>query len=204
VNHRPLALLLTPPILALALAACGQGDHSSHAASPAGAAPSVVPSATASDTAAIFNQQDTTFASNMIQHHRQAVEMADVVSGRSTDQKVIDLAAKIKAAQEPEITTMNGWLKSWGMPEVEDMSGMDMGGSMPGMMSATDLADLTALKGSAFDQKFLTMMIAHHEGAIAMAKEQVAKGQSAPAKALAQQVTADQTAEIAQLRGMLG
>jgi uncharacterized protein (DUF305 family) len=140
----------------------------------------------------------------MIHHHRQAVEMADLVAGRSTDQKVIDLAARITAAQGPEITTMNAWLKSWGMPEVEDMSGMDMGGSMPGMMSAIDLADLAAAKGTQFDRTFLTMMIAHHEGAIIMAKEQVSQGQNADAKALAERVLTDQTAEIAQIRGMLG
>ena len=151
-----------------------------------------------------FNQQDTTFASNMIQHHGQAVQMADLVASRSTDQKVIDLAAKIKAAQSPEIATMNSWLKSWGMPEVEDMSGMDMGGSMPGMMSAADLADLAAAKGAEFDRMFLTMMVAHHEGAITMAKEQVTKGKNADAKALAGKVVADQSAEIAQIRGMLG
>ncbi len=203
-THRPLVLVVIAPVLALTLAACGQGDRSSHAASPAGSASAVVPSASTSVAAAAFNQQDTTFASNMIQHHRQAVEMAGLTSGRSTDQKVIDLAAKIKAAQEPEVTMMNGWLKSWGMPEVEDMSGMDMGGSMPGMMSATDLAGLAALKGSAFDKKFLTMMIAHHEGAVTMAKEQILKGQNADAKAFAQKVVTDQTAEISQIRAMLG
>lgn len=197
------ALILAAPALALALSSCG-GDQSS---APGAAAGTASPGASGSSAAALavgFNQQDTTFASNMIQHHGQAVQMADLVASRSTDQKVIDLAAKIKAAQSPEIATMNSWLKSWGMPEVEDMSGMDMGGSMPGMMSAADLADLAAAKGAEFDRMFLTMMVAHHEGAITMAKEQVTKGKNADAKALAGKVVADQSAEIAQIRGMLG
>ena len=197
------ALILAAPALALALSSCG-GDQSS---APGAAAGPASPGASGSSAAALavgFNQQDTTFASNMIQHHGQAVQMADLVASRSTDQKVIDLAAKIKAAQAPEIATMNSWLKSWGMPEVEDMSGMDMGGSMPGMMSAADLADLAAAKGAEFDRMFLTMMVAHHEGAITMAKEQVTKGKNADAKALAGKVVADQSAEIAQIRGMLG
>ena len=197
------ALILAAPALALALSSCG-GDQSS---APGAAAGTASPGASGSSAAALavgFNQQDTTFASNMIQHHGQAVQMADLVASRSTDQKVIDLAAKIKAAQAPEIATMNSWLKSWGMPEVEDMSGMDMGGSMPGMMSAADLADLAAAKGAEFDRMFLTMMVAHHEGAITMAKEQVTKGKNADAKALAGKVVADQSAEIAQIRGMLG
>lgn len=99
---------------------------------------------------------------------------------------------------------MNGWLKAWGMPAVDDMSGMDMGGSMPGMMSAAEMSDLMAMKGPSFDRRFLTMMIAHHEGAIVMAKQQIAQGLNSQAKALAQKVTVDQAAEIVQIRRMLG
>jgi uncharacterized protein (DUF305 family) len=197
VNRTRTALVLAAPALALALSACG-GNQSSATGAAAGQSSSAAASAVG------FNQQDTTFASNMIQHHGQAVQMADLVASRSTDQKVIDLAAKIKAAQSPEIATMNGWLKSWGMPAVEDMSGMDMGGSMPGMMSASELAGLAAAKGAEFDRMFLTMMVAHHQGAITMAEEQMTQGKNADAKALAGKVVADQTAEIAQIRGMLG
>ena len=202
-NRTRIVLILVTPALALALSACG-GNQSSSTGAAAGQSSAAADGSSAAALAVGFNQQDTTFASNMIQHHGQAVQMADLVASRSTDQKVIDLAAKIKAAQSPEIATMNGWMKSWGMPEVENMSGMDMGGSMPGMMSASELADLAAAKGAEFDRMFLTMMVAHHQGAITMAEGQVTQGKNADAKALAGKVVADQTAEIAQIRGMLG
>ena len=164
------------------------------------------PTASSSSTAmqADNNAQDASFAANMISHHRQAIEMAELVSGRSSNAKVIALAERIKAAQAPEIETMSGWLKSWGMTVPEDMSGMDMGGSMPGAMSEADMQKLSGMKGAEFDEMFLTMMISHHEGAIEMANTEVASGKNAQAKELAQKVISDQTAEIAEIRSLLG
>ncbi|WP_405981973.1 DUF305 domain-containing protein [Streptomyces sp. NBC_00158] len=58
-------------------------------------------------------------------------------------------------------------------------------------------------RGNAFDTMFLTMMIGHHEGAVAMAKAEKQQGAHGPAKALADDIITSQTAEIAQMRGML-
>jgi uncharacterized protein (DUF305 family) len=85
----------------------------------------------------------------------------------------------------------------------EDMAGHDTGEAMPGMMSAADLADLKAAKGAEFDWMFLTMMITHHQGALTMAKTQVATGSNPNATTLAQTIIAAQTTEIRQMRGLL-
>jgi uncharacterized protein (DUF305 family) len=88
---------------------------------------------------ATFNDADATFAQQMIPHHQQAVTMAELAGTRATDPEVKRLAAQIKAAQGPEITTMTGWLSAWGKPAPTDSldHGMNMsGGSMPGMMSS--------------------------------------------------------------------
>jgi uncharacterized protein (DUF305 family) len=47
------------------------------------------------------------------------------------------------------------------------------------------------------------MMIEHHEGAIAMAKDEQAKGSYAPAKTTAGQVITAQNAEITKMRQLL-
>ncbi|MGC1214715.1 MAG: DUF305 domain-containing protein [Micromonospora sp.] len=47
------------------------------------------------------------------------------------------------------------------------------------------------------------MMIAHHEGAITMAKDEVAKGVNPDAKALAQQISTAQQGEIDTMRKVL-
>ncbi len=167
-----------------------------------------------SSASADFNDADVTFAQDMIPHHRQATEMAALAKTRTDTTAVLDLASAIQAAQGPEIDTMTGWLKSWGKDvpaEGDSMGGMDhssMSGddasSMPGMMSDDQLTELKAASGTAFDQMFLTMMLEHHEGAVEMAKTEQSDGKNADAKALAATIEKDQTAEIAQMRDLLG
>lgn len=161
-----------------------------------------------SDTPAqAFNKADVSFAQDMIPHHRQATEMAQLAADRTDNTKVSDLATKIIAAQQPEIDTMSGWLKSWGKKvpaDSSDMSGMDHGGSsMPGMMSADQMSSLKAASGPEFDQMFLTMMISHHEGAIEMAAAEQAGGKYNPAVDLAKKIQADQATEISSMKSLL-
>ncbi|MEO5877254.1 MAG: DUF305 domain-containing protein [Streptosporangiaceae bacterium] len=183
-----------------AVAGCGGDDmkgmdHGSSASSPSS------PNA----QSASHNDQDVMFAQQMIPHHRQAVEMARLASSRTENPEVKTLATQIEGAQDPEITAMTGWLKEWGAALPEDgMPGMDHGGAgMPGMMTDADMMSLTKASGAGFDRMFLTMMIKHHEGAIAMAKEEQSKGSSAPAETLAGSIITGQTAEISTMRGLL-
>jgi uncharacterized protein (DUF305 family) len=207
--HRKLirrtALAATAGVAALVLSACGGGGHDMGSMG----SDSADPSASASAEAGKYNDADVSFATEMIQHHRQAVEMADLAADSASSQEVKDLATKIKGAQDPEIKTMSGWLTSWGEEVPADMSGMeghDMGDmtSMPGMMSSEDMDKLEKASGAEFDKMFLEMMIKHHEGAVSMAKTEKANGESGPAVKLADDVITAQTAEIEQMNKMLG
>ena len=82
-----------------------------------------------------FNDADVAFAQMMIPHHEQAIEMADLVPERASSEEVEALAARIKAAQAPEIELMTSWLEEWDQPLEGEMGGMDMGegGQMEGM-----------------------------------------------------------------------
>jgi len=195
-------MLLAAGLASITLAACGAASTTS--ATPAATALSS--SATAGATGQAHNTADVTFAQGMIPHHKQAVVMAQLASNRAKSPAVKTLAAQIQSAQDPEITTMTGWLTSWGQPtEQPAMSGMvghDMG-SMGGMMSDADMTKLSTLTGAAFDREFLTMMTAHHNGAIGMARTQLAQGQYAPAKTLAQDIITSQSAEIAKMKTLL-
>jgi uncharacterized protein (DUF305 family) len=146
-----------------------------------------------------FNDADVTFAQGMIPHHQQAVEMADLADGRAESPEVIDLAERIKAAQDPEIEQMQGWLEDWGqeMPEAMDHEGMS------GMMSEDDMTALEGASGAEFDEMFLTMMIEHHEGAIEQAETELDEGQNAEAVELAQTIIDAQQAEIEEMQGIL-
>lgn len=188
----------------LTLAACGSDDDSMGDMPGMGSSSDMRSTTTTSpDATADFNDADVTFATDMIPHHRQAVEMAELAETRAESQEVKDLAAQIEAAQDPEIETMTGWLTAWGQPIPEDMTGMDMSGSMPGMMSMEDMQNLENASGAEFDQMFLTMMIEHHQGAIEMAKTEQTDGSNEAAIQLAEDIEAAQTTEITTMEGLL-
>ena len=161
------------------------------------------PSTTASAgaNAAAHNDADVNFAQMMIPHHQQAVEMATLAETRAQDPELKQLAATIKAAQQPEITAMTGWLTAWGQPTTAptDMGGMAHGG-MSGMMSAEEMAQLTASTGVDFDRMFARMMIPHHNGAIQMAQDEETSGSNADAIALAKAINKSQLAEVVTLQ----
>jgi len=90
-----------------------------------------------------------------------------------------------------------------GMPMAASPS-MPRGSTMDGMMmSNEDMARLAAATGRAFDRMFLTMMIAHHRGAVTMATAEERDGQYGPAKQLATRIRTSQTAEITEMNGLL-
>lgn len=183
----------------LTLGACGGHDMSSMS----GTEGSDSSPSSSSDGTADFNDADVTFATDMIAHHRQAVEMAELAETRAESPEVKDLATQIMDAQDPEIETMAGWLTSWGEPVPEDMSGMDMSSSMPGMMSQDEMTSLENTTGAEFDQMFLAMMVEHHQGAIEMAKSEQSDGLFPDAIALAKQIETAQTDEITTMQALL-
>jgi uncharacterized protein (DUF305 family) len=146
------------------------------------------------------NGADVMFASMMIPHHTQAVEMSDtLLSKDGIDERVTALAEQIKAAQMPEITTMKGWLEDWGASS-SDMGGMDHGS---GMMSEDDMQALAQAAGTDAARLFLQQMIEHHRGAIDMAEQEASDGQNSDAIALADDIVKAQTAEISTMEELL-
>jgi len=156
---------------------------------------------TAGSQTSSFNEADVMFAQQMIPHHQQAIQMAQMAPSHAQSPKVKQLAAKIRAAQAQEIKTMTSWLHAWGKPVPTGMPAMMA--PMPGMMSPQEMSQLMAAHGAQFDHTFLQMMIRHHQGAVEMAKTEQARGLSPDAKKLAQQIDTSQTAQITQMRQML-
>ncbi|MBX7444842.1 MULTISPECIES: DUF305 domain-containing protein [unclassified Arthrobacter] len=181
-------------------------DHSGTAMATATASPTAPASASASASASAdvsaHNAADTMFAQMMIPHHRQAIQMSDIMlKKQDLPADVAELAGEIKAAQGPEIETMASWLKGWGEP-TEAAAGHDMA-SMEGMMSDADLAKLDAAQGTEAAKLFLEQMIAHHEGAVKMARAESTDGKNASAVALSQKIVEDQEAEISKMKALL-
>lgn len=191
-NIRTIALASSALIAALLLAGCNANsgtegtDRSSTSASPSSA----------------FNNADATFAMEMIAHHQQAIEMADMLVDKDgVDERVTNLALDIQQAQGPEMETMNNWLQDWGIAAADSgMEGMDHSG---GMMSGADMSALEAASGSEASKLFLEQMTEHHKSAIEMAQLELNNGENPDALLLAQKIIDDQTAEIATMQSIL-
>lgn len=198
---RKIALLAATTAAALALVGCSQQaqddggmegmDHGSGSSSES--------------SNAEFNDADAMFASMMIPHHEQAVEMSEMLLAKDdVPADVADLAQRIMDAQAPEIDTMNGWLSEWGVDasDYEGM-GMDHGDGDGGMMSDDEMSELEDATGTDASRIYLEQMIEHHEGAITMAEDEVADGQNPDAVDLAQTIVDTQQAEIEEMQQLL-
>jgi uncharacterized protein (DUF305 family) len=145
------------------------------------------------------NSADFRYTQMMISHHGQALEMTALVARRADAEPVRKLAERIAASQGPEIGAMRGWLDTHG--GARKLSGHEHA-SMPGMATEAQLTRLRAAKGRAFDELFLTLMITHHQGAIAMATEVLSAGNNVLVEEMANDVLAQQTSEISRMRAM--
>ena len=208
----------------LALAACGEAtDATTDATTSATSTTTTTPETTETTTAtteadgeisADHNDADIMFAQMMIPHHQQAVEMSEMLLAKEgIPAQVVEFAQGVIDAQGPEINRMNAMLVAWDQQPVTDSGGMDHGkmsgmdhgkmGGMSGMMSQEDMTALEEAQGTEAARLYLEQMTAHHEGAVDMARDEVADGQNPHAITLAEQIINDQEAEIAQMQQML-
>jgi len=153
------------------------------------------------------NDADKQFIQNMIVHHQQAVWMADLAPSRASSKDVKGMASRISDVQKLEIDAMNRWLSKHSIPTVnptapnhETMGGH---GAMPGMATPEQLDQLKNAKGTAFDTLWLTLMIAHHQGALTMAEEVRQKGVDVRVQEIADDVLVEQADEIQRMQGWL-
>jgi uncharacterized protein (DUF305 family) len=165
---------------ALAVAGCGDDDASSSESSSG-------------------NGVDRAFVADMIPHHESAIEMAKIAQQRGESAFVKELADDIATSQSNEIATMRR------EDEALELAGVKPGSlGVPGHMMGMDDDPATLKSADPFDEAFIKMMIPHHEGAIEMAKVELAKGEDPELKALAQDITDAQQREISDMRKHLG
>jgi uncharacterized protein (DUF305 family) len=186
---------------ALALAGCaGNSGSTPTSAMPGMGSGGMGMSSSSAPATADHNAADTMFTQGMIPHHTQAVEMSDMMlKKQGMDARITALATKIKAAQAPEIGQMTVWLKTWNEP-TQMAGGHGMGG---GMMGDDDLKKLDAAQGTDAAKLFLTQMIAHHEGAVMMAKTESSQGKNPDAIQLSKAIVTAQEAEIQEMKALL-
>ena len=145
-----------------------------------------------------LSSRDVMFAQMMIPHHQQAIEMSDLALKNSTNQEIRDLATKIKGEQAPEIRLMESWTEG----NMGSHMGSHDGHMMNGMLSEEEIHELENTSGVEFNRLFLKGMIAHHEGAIEMARD-VENSKNEEVSKLARSIITSQRAEIEYMKELL-
>jgi uncharacterized protein (DUF305 family) len=162
---------------------------------------------------------DAGFARDMIAHHSQAVQMAQVVRDNGTDPALRLIAYDIETQQLGQIGQMRGWLQTWSLPEqtdrpqmgwMEDAAHVHMATDpstgnmlMPGMATGAEMAKLKSLSGKALDVYFLQLMIRHHQGGLPMARYAAEHATLDYVRELAQKMATAQSAEVVTMEQLL-
>jgi len=161
-----------------------------------------------------YTEADVAFLVRMVPHHEQALAMAELAPDRASDERVRGLASRIADVQRAEIDVYTRWLSDHGLgpdgrPDEraagehgEDHGDHDTSG-MPGMATEADLSGLGAARGTDFDRLWLTLMIAHHQGALDMAAERERSGVNTGVDELAADVAVTQLDEISTMQAVL-
>lgn len=148
------------------------------------------------------------FARDMIVHHAQAVEMADIIHDKAEDERIHTLAKDITLTQQAQIGQMEGWLAVWGLSPTSNGPAMTwMGhsheGRMPGMATPADLNALRSAPPEKAEEMFLRLMITHHEAAIPMANAALERSDRPEVERLAGAISASQRGEIQLMQDLL-
>ena len=154
------------------------------------------------ESGASFNEADVTFLQDMVAHHEQAIEMAEMVEGRTDRPELNELAGNVIESQTAEIDEIGALLEDAGEEMPADHGGMDMGGSDMGM-SQEEMDALMETEGEEFDKMFSEMMIRHHQAAIAMSNDVLENGENADVATMAQGIIDEQQKEVDDLKSWL-
>jgi uncharacterized protein (DUF305 family) len=208
-------------ILCGALAIAGCGGAATGTAQTAvrpdrgGSADSAAIAKARADSARLpYTEADVHFMSAMIGHHAQAIVMANWAPTHGASPSILRLAERIINAQHDEIATMQRWLRDRLKPVPEarptgmkmTMNGVEHEMLMPGMLTDAQMKQLDQARGPEFDRLFLTFMIQHHRGALAMVKQLFdshGAGQDETVFRFATDVNVDQETEIERMQKLL-
>ena len=155
-----------------------------------------------------YNSADITFATLMVKHHQQAIELAKLAGPRSANTELNSLADQIVATQQPEINILNVFLVQWDEnPDIRTDGGGEApeatGASVPGMVDDATMARLESLTGPEFDKLWLESMVGQHQGGVAIANDEIADGANVDAVSVARTIVAGLDPQIAQMKKML-
>lgn len=170
------------------------------------------------------------FARDMQVHHLQGAELAMIIRDRTGAEDVRRLGYDIALTQQQQAGQLYGWLTEWNLSQAGPEPSMTWmtrpgrsdaghahtdgaaagtagahtpGDPMPGLATAEQIAALTAASDVDAERQFLTLMIAHHLGAVEMAEAVQDRANNSAVLGFANSVIVSQEAEITLMETML-
>ena len=144
---------------------------------------------------------DKHFIEQMIPHHEDAIDMANLAKEKSVNKDILTLSDNIMASQSSEIELMKTWYKNWFGYDVPEDTSMSVKSGMMHEGVMEDDTDFDVLKNSVdFDKAFIKEMIPHHQMAVVMAKMLEQASTRPEMKKLAQDIITAQTKEIEMMK----
>ena len=140
---------------------------------------------------------DADFSKMMIEHHKGAVDMSELLLEKGKDEELKKFAKQIITAQNQEITLMQKFEdKKEVSPDSENFS-QDLNRSMAAMMNKNIKIH------DDIDKDFAEQMIPHHQSAVDMAEVYLKYGKNTELIKLSNDIVKAQTTEIAFLKEWL-
>jgi uncharacterized protein (DUF305 family) len=174
-------------------------------------ASSTYPALAASDTGRAMSQSsarpakvpyDVQFLDAMSQHHRDGIKMMQMAADKAKSPDIEEMAQKGIDDQSEEIDEMKSMRKRIS-PNAPKAANMKLPGMMPKKMMEEDMTKLRSASGSHFDTHFLQAMIKHHQGAVTMSDDALAKARDPEVRSKAKEIHDKQKGEISDMKHML-
>ena len=140
------------------------------------------------------NSTDAAFASMMLPHHEDGVELGELAASKAQSSEIRALGRSIAASQSRQARTLRRMVRTFDTRKMMSPEAMER--------SRIDMRRLRAATGVAFDRMWLDVISAHHMGAIQMGEMEVRGGHNAEARRLARRIVTEQRRQLNRFNGL--
>lgn len=142
-----------------------------------------------------------TWARKMIPHHQGALDMSQIVLRDTQDAEIRRMAQKTVEMQTQDIAELRRWLETQAGATSDSTSS---GQNSPFASAEAKMNEaMMGATGANTDQTWARKMIAHHQGALDMARVVLQQSPDAEIERMAQKTIEMQTADISELQAWL-
>lgn len=146
--------------------------------------------------AAVGANASETWARKMIEHHRGAISMSQILIDQGGDQRLVDMARETITKQQREIGELERAVAA-------GISGGSGEANPFGPVEQSMHQQMMAASGANISETWARKMIAHHQGAVDMSETLIRQGGDPEILAMARRTAQDQRREIAHLEARL-